>query len=258
MKVADRLKGLNSGELIEDPAAICERLLSAQDKVLADKASGDVPQTVVWRDGEGRARVKKRAGDALVKSAKAMTEEQLRELAAARDIPWDESYKDRVVAYWLSDERVDGHGDITLQNWIFDDFENNPVLVYDHMWELPPIGAALDWTVQTRKDGQYSGPALRTLSLFATADQWEWAGTVFNLVKARVPPRRVSGVHAREADLDRGQGRARRARPWAVGLHPRQEQDLGALGHDARCQPGRVVDPPDGEAEGLGEAKASR
>lgn len=114
------------------------------------------------------------------------TAEQASALAAERGVPWREEYAGRLVHYWASDERVDGHGDIVRQDWRFDLFKDNPAMPYSHRWEDPTIGTHLDWKVLKRSDANYKGPALALLSLFATAEQSEFADSIFRLVSAKM------------------------------------------------------------------------
>lgn len=114
-----------------------------------------------------------------------LTPEKIKELVIARGMPWDPQYTDRVIPYWASDERVDGQGDIVLANWLFDEFKQNSPMPYSHEWSAPPVGRVIDWRVMMREDGNYRGRALWILGLFATKDMWEWADTIFRLVKGR-------------------------------------------------------------------------
>lgn len=103
------------------------------------------------------------------------------ELAAARGIAWREGFDARVINYWASDERVDRHGDIVRQSWVLDEFTDNPLILYGHDWDMPPIGNSIHEEVVQRKDDGYKGPALRLLSLFH--DQG-FAADVFDLVQS--------------------------------------------------------------------------
>lgn len=107
-------------------------------------------------------------------------------LAAKRGIEWDDDIPNRVETYFASDERVDRHGDIVKQSWDFGNFSKNPLLLWSHNWEQPPIGTQLDWSVETRMDKEYEGPALRLLSLFASDDTSVFAGDIMRLVKSGI------------------------------------------------------------------------
>jgi hypothetical protein len=112
------------------------------------------------------------------------TATQLQKLVEARGMDWRDEYVQRAIPYWASDERVDNMGDIVRQNWDFKQFEQNSPMPYSHNWMQPPVGRVVDWEVMQRK-GDYAGPALALLGVFATKEDWEWADTVFRLVKNR-------------------------------------------------------------------------
>ena len=114
------------------------------------------------------------------------TNEELRQLAENSGLVWRDEYADRAIAWWASDERVDRHGDIVLQNWIFDTFKDNPVMLYSHEWDSPPIGSVIKWDVVRRRAEDYQGPSLQLLPIFAMADEYQWADTIFRLAKARI------------------------------------------------------------------------
>ncbi len=128
------------------------------------------------------------AGDVASSEAKAALpdDEALAALAASRGLKFEDGARDRVVQYWASDERVDGHGDIVEQDWSFDEYAKNPVLLAQHEWNGDPIGAALDWKVKHRAESDYTGPALWMLHLFASADASARADSVLRLVKAGI------------------------------------------------------------------------
>lgn len=113
-------------------------------------------------------------------------DESIRVLCEARGMPWRPEYIGRTVPYFGSDERVDSMGDIVRQSWIFDLFEKNSPMPFSHDWGQPPVGKVIFWEVMKRNDEDYKGKALFLLGLFATADDWEWADTVFRLVNARL------------------------------------------------------------------------
>lgn len=110
--------------------------------------------------------------------------DELKAIAQRRNIPWDEAYAERFLASYGSDERVDSHGDIVLQDWDFSKFEKNPAMPFNHQWDGMPLGAHVDWKVVTRSDDDYSGPALWLLSLHATAEQLPFADFVYRMRKA--------------------------------------------------------------------------
>lgn len=162
--------------IIRDPSEIYAALTS--------KKRGLGPGTYVKQDDDqitvfkrGRLLAAKR----LIPSSK-----ELRRLAKEIDLPWDGELAKRVIPYWASDERVDSHGDIVKQNWDFAEFDGNPILAYSHDWVGPPIGNGLKREVVDRKEGDYDGPALFMLAVFAKRKTYAWADDIFKLVKARV------------------------------------------------------------------------
>lgn len=181
------LNSLKSAVVIDDLGKINE-LLDRRSKLAAEGKFARPNHTTFRRDKEGKILIAKQSAfvQGEVKAAPATPDvETLKALAKLRGLPWDDKYSERVMPYWASDERVDGQGDIVRQNWTFAEFEKNPVLPYSHQWGNPPIGNALDWKIVQRSDEQYSGPALWLLALFALAEQYEWADTIFRLIKGR-------------------------------------------------------------------------
>ena len=114
------------------------------------------------------------------------SDEELTNLMQARQMPMTPELLGRVVPWFGSDERVDGDGDIVRQNWDFEDFQDNSPMPFSHSWEQPPVGRVIDWKVVQRNDSDYSGPALWLLCMFATADEWEFADSVFRLVQTGI------------------------------------------------------------------------
>ena len=112
--------------------------------------------------------------------------DELRQMAEQSGLVWRDEYADRAIAWWASDERVDRHGDIVLQNWVFDTFKDNPVMLYSHEWDSPPIGSVIKWDVVRRRAEDYQGPSLQLLPIFAMADEYQWADTIYRLAKARI------------------------------------------------------------------------
>ena len=174
----DQIMELKSAEVIDTPEGV-ERFLAELKAAAGD--DGTVMQT-----SDGRLCVTKQNAPGAMSDPMAMpTRERVREMVEERGMPWDEKYGDRVIPWWASDERVDRQGDIVLQNWKFDDYQNNPLMLYAHRWDDPPIGTVLNWEVADRRSRAYSGRSLRLMPLFATKDQYEWADTIYRLAKAR-------------------------------------------------------------------------
>lgn len=152
---------------------------------------GSAAHTVV-RSEEGRPDFRKVSGGLLNMSATGETlpqvsNDEVKRLAQMRGIQWVDEFFGRAIPYIASDERVDSYGDIVLQNWLFDEFEDNPVLPFSHEWENPPVGNAIDWKVMDDiETPNYRGRALWLLGLFATKDMSDFADNVFRLVKSRI------------------------------------------------------------------------
>lgn len=178
------ITSLKSAEVIDDPVKVAEALTRADQEAKAENPQeAQRPSTTVERDADGRARVHKEIGT--LDSVTAVPDpEELRRLAEAVGVEWRAGYEERVVPYWASDERVDRHGDIVRQRWVFDNFSMNPVVPYSHNWDAPPIGNTIRWQVANRSDDAYSGPALHLLNLFAPADVWAFADTIYRLVRS--------------------------------------------------------------------------
>lgn len=108
----------------------------------------------------------------------------VKELARKRGFAWAEGHEDRVINYWASDDRRDRHGDRVNQKWLFDDYADNPIMLETHKWTGLTIGGVIDWAVKQRTQEQWTGDALELKALFATAEQYQTADTIFRLAKA--------------------------------------------------------------------------
>lgn len=176
----DQITELKSAEVIDTPEGV-ERFLAE-----LKNAVGDSGETSVMQTADGRLCVtKQNPSTAMSDPMSAPSRERIQQMVAERGMPWDEKYAERVIPWWASDERVDRQGDIVLQNWKFDDYQNNPLMLYAHRWDDPPIGTVLNWEVMPRSSRAYNGRSLRLMPLFATKEQYEWADTIFRLAKAR-------------------------------------------------------------------------
>lgn len=181
-----------SAKVIEGVSDI-EAYLRAADKLMREEQSWMLSFQQFEFDDNGNPSILKATGAS--EAAATPPAVELQRLAEGRDIPWEDGYADRVIAWWASDERVDRHGDIVRQSWNFNNFNANPIILYGHDWDLPPIGISLQEQIVTRQstakstDGvakaDYEGPALRMLPLFATAEQWGWADTIYRLARAK-------------------------------------------------------------------------
>ena len=176
----DQITELKSAEVIDTPEGV-ERFLAELKNAVSENGDTSVMQTA-----DGRLCVtKQNPATAMSDPMSAPSRERIQQMVAERGMPWDEKYAERVIPWWASDERVDRQGDIVLQNWKFDDYQNNPLMLYAHRWDDPPIGTVLNWEVMPRTSRVYNGRSLRLMPLFATKDQYEWADTIFRLAKAR-------------------------------------------------------------------------
>lgn len=169
------LAGLKSAETHENEGDVATLLTAGGRRMFDKRASEAGIDLVLYKEVDASGAV-----DMLKKPA----DWEVRQLCEKRGIPYIEDYASRVIPYIMSDERVDWHGDIVRQNWIFDAFERNPVMPYCHQWEQPPVGSMLQWGVIERATPEYVGLALAGLGLFATADQCEHANRIFRLVAA--------------------------------------------------------------------------
>lgn len=137
----------------------------------------------VVRDADDRPIVVK-AGSTRAAKAIMPAPDELARLAGLRGIDWPEGMAERAFEWWASDERVDRHGDIVRQNWNFGDFAKNPVMLWGHDWNGLPMGSVLTERVVQRSESDYTGPALALVGVFALG--WEWAETLFRLVKGGI------------------------------------------------------------------------
>ena len=179
------LTKLKSAVTVDDPALVRDRLERA-----SKRAKGELPHTTCDLKADGQLVLRKQTASVVVAAPAAKqivvpSTRELEALARQRELPWQPELAERVIPWWASDERVDGHGEIVLQNWHFEEFADNPVIPFSHEWWAPPVGNALDWKVLNRVHGDYVGPALSLLTVFATKETWEWADTIFRLLKAR-------------------------------------------------------------------------
>ena len=177
------LATLKSAVEVTEPGKILRRLSEAFEASKAADPSHALHSTV--RAGGDGALVRKASalGDfsRIDTKAEAPAEWEVRRLAEGRGIRWDDRLKDRAVPYWMSDERVDQHGDIVRQKWDLAQFAANPVMPWAHDWSGLPVGNILREEVRNRVDSGYTGPALWGLALFAMGEQYDFADTIFRL-----------------------------------------------------------------------------
>jgi len=168
---------INSAEIIDTQDGVQKFLRSLAEE------STEGHDTHVKDVGDGQLTLSKSTG--LSCRSFAIDAAALRTAVEQSGLPWEEGYEDRVIPWWASDQRVDRHGDIVEQSWDFSEFDNNPVVLYGHNWEAPPIGNVIGREIKNRRDKDYSGPALRLMPLFATKEQYPAADVIFRLAKAR-------------------------------------------------------------------------
>lgn len=170
---------IQSAEVV-NPEELPRLIEERSARLRAAGKSSDAAQTHIGSDADGRSILLKQTSSAIDRSS-LPSSDQLAALAKARGLEWADGSADRVFPWWASDERVDRHGDIVRQRWTFEAYAKNPLMLWSHDWNLPPIGAVLQEMVTGRTDGDYSGPALHLISLFT--DAWDWAETIFRLVR---------------------------------------------------------------------------
>jgi len=84
--------------------------------------------------------------------------------------------EDRVVEFIASKEVVDRGGDLVKVKGVdLKDFKKNPVIMWSHMHDAPPIAKA----VSMRK----SGDELKMKVQFATSEEYGFADTIYKLIK---------------------------------------------------------------------------
>ncbi|HEY2461399.1 MAG TPA: HK97 family phage prohead protease [Candidatus Acidoferrum sp.] len=86
---------------------------------------------------------------------------------------------DRTIEMVASTESPDRYGDvIRVAGWKLDNFQKNPVFLFSHRSEDPPIGRI----VASKKEGG-ANPALVQTVQFATKDVYPFADTIFKMYK---------------------------------------------------------------------------
>lgn len=92
------------------------------------------------------------------------------------DIEMKAGDEDRVIEFIASKEVVDRSGDVVkIAGMDLKDFKRNPVIMWSHQHDTPPIGKA----VSMRK----TGDELRMKVLFASADEYGFADTIYRLAR---------------------------------------------------------------------------
>lgn len=180
------VKAIKSAQLVSDESEIMSLITqkhAAWRETNPMRANADPGHTVVLFDG-AHPMISKRSDIGVIEAALPEVE-KLKELATSKGFEWDDATSpERVVRYWASDSRGDRHGDVVDQSWKFDEFQDNPIMLFSHEWGEPPIGGILDWDVMQRQTRNYGGEALSLLSLFAHEVTSSKADGIYRLVKA--------------------------------------------------------------------------
>lgn len=75
--------------------------------------------------------------------------DEARQLMEARGLNYYEGANKRIIRWLASSEVVDRHGDITRQNWELENYKRNPVMLWMHNMDIPPVGRSLREQVMT-------------------------------------------------------------------------------------------------------------
>jgi hypothetical protein len=87
----------------------------------------------------------------------------------------------RTITFTSSTESVDRYGDILrVSGWKLDQYRKNPIFLWSHRSQDPPIGRTLDIHVETSPK-----PALVQTVQFADKKTYDFADTVFQLFKGK-------------------------------------------------------------------------
>jgi phage head maturation protease len=93
----------------------------------------------------------------------------------------------RTITFVASTEEVDSYDEVVEQEWRFERFAVNPVILWNHnSWrnrpeQMIPIGRALDWRVVVNDAGRKQ---LQITTEFAPAEVNEWADKVYRQYEA--------------------------------------------------------------------------
>lgn len=176
--LAEVLSEMKSAEVVTDPGAVLAHLNGRAN----NKADQNRPVTLERTDGSPLLQLPCMLA-APVELA-AMGDFDPASAAEARGIRWDDSMAEDLHPWWASDERVDRHGDIVRQHWDLANYARNPVLLYGHSWDMPPIGASLAEQTVMRADDDYAGPAL--LMRLLVSQDWDLSQSVGRLVRSGI------------------------------------------------------------------------
>lgn len=196
---------LRSAEVITDPARAYE-VMAAK---LLERTAGPMGRqgvTSVSLSKEGTLEVRKASmlGMALGgrEGAPAIPgPEEIRRLAEARHLKWDDEYLERVRMVWASDQRVDGHGDIVLNgdgNMDFSEFAKSGTMPFSHNSHTLGVGKWIAEGVVERTSPDYQGPATWALGLHGLAKTDPEADRVWRHVDAGLLPAVSIGFVARK------------------------------------------------------------
>lgn len=74
--------------------------------------------------------------------------EVVKSICMEKNIEYVQGLEDRIVFFKCSDETIDRDGDIVKQNWVMDEFEKNPVILYGHDSYSLPVARCVKWLIQ--------------------------------------------------------------------------------------------------------------
>ncbi len=193
------LTRLKSARVIEDPDEAFT-LVSRAHAEAAQSPVGRKGQTLFERAKDGSLAFRKAVDLSLAGAgAPAMpAKDELKALVEKRGMKWDPRYFDRMKSWWASDERVDAHGDIVLQEWFFDEFEKNSPMPFNHGWGGLSVGRHVDWRVLQRKSDDYEGAALWVCGVFALPETDPEADRVHRHVDAGLLPACSVGFYSKK------------------------------------------------------------
>jgi len=179
--VAEILAECKSTTVITDPAEIAKFL--ADRKKDQSKAS-ERSSTIIRSQKDSDGHMIQKLSEFITDPGEIPPADELKRLAEARGIRWDEGMEERVIPTWASDERPDRDGDIVQQVWRLENFVKNPLVLFSHRWHMPAIGMTLSEKVAMRVEEDYTGPALWAMGVFATREVSAFADDTFKLIKA--------------------------------------------------------------------------
>ena len=183
-----RLEKCKSLKRIEGVEAVREFLIKREEARKKAGASDEV-RFIKTPDGS-REYIARNTPTGFRQKKLQITLDQAKKYASAAGVNWETGFEQpdlRVLAWRMSDERVDRHGDIVRQNFDWSDFDKNPVLLNCHDWGSKGLIGNIIFheTVRVVEDG-YSGPATNGLCLFAPMGVDAEADRLYRLARANL------------------------------------------------------------------------